>query len=77
MARMTASELEIQDVLDRWLREDFGGRVIVKHSAEYQSLVGALNAFLKKRDELEAQKFQKATEVAYQNGYNQGAGVKG
>jgi hypothetical protein len=77
MPRMTATELDIQDVIDRWLREDFGGRVLVKHSPEYLSLVAAVNAFLKKRENVDAEKFRKAVDLAYQNGYNAGIGVKG
>lgn len=76
MARMTVLELEIQDVLDRWLREDSCSR-IAKHDREYRSLVTTLEAFLRKRDQRDAARFEKAVEVAYQNGYNAGSGVKG
>lgn len=68
MARMTATELDIQDVIDRWMREDFGGRVLIKHSGEYMSLIAAIDAFVRKKEEVDAVKFKKAVEVAYENG---------
>jgi hypothetical protein len=77
MARMTATELDIQDVIDRWIREDFGGRVLIKHSTEYLSLVSAISAFIKKKEDLDAAKFRKAVELAYENGHRAGLGLKG
>ena len=77
MPRMSDSELAIRDVIDRWLREDFGGRALVKNSREYLSLVAAIDVFLKKREEIDAVKFRNAVEAAYQNGYDAGIGVKG
>lgn len=76
MARMTSTELEIQDVVDRWIRED-GRFRIHKFDREYTALVDALGQFLRQRDQMAAEKFKKAVEVAYQNGYNAGRGVKG
>lgn len=76
MARMTAINLEIQDVIDRWMREDAGVH-IAKHDRTYSSLVRALESFLMERDRNGAADFQKAVETAYQNGYNAGCGQKG
>jgi hypothetical protein len=76
MARMTETELSIQDVIDRWMREDFGGRVLIKHSPEYGSLVSAIDAFIRKKEQVDAVKFQKAVELAYERGHRAGLRLK-
>lgn len=77
MPRMTSSELEIQDVIDRWLREEAQHAGIRKHDRDYTSLVSALDAFLRRKERLDGDKFRKAVDLAYQNGYNAGQGLKG